>query len=602
MFLKFTELLSAAPVPPVPSSLGSNTAIPRISTVFEPYLSIFVDAQDRTLSGMIRSFRRGGAGRSAPSTTASAAGWTEKESTGEEGKETDASVLASSTELFIFYRQALDQALRLVPPSRKPGAAAPPALLRELAGVFKKHLRSYATDVLVPALSDPPSAEDLAGEDDPVRARLLAQAHAGAKVLNTAAYCAETSKQLEERITALLTFPPAPEDKDSSSTINFSLEPEVEQFQSCVGQAINALVRTLEGYLEPAWAQLRTPGRDSMSRRWNDDGDGNPEEASRRNDGSNPRAEWAESGGNGEELEALRGLPTSTYVDLLASALEIVATVVRTEVQSVRHVRVWCDKSMASVTQRLGQEIVHARPVTPNRAVQLRRDALEIRTLLLELHPRDESARATLASYTRMLDRSWGRVDSLLRVLAVPQAQGASGVVRAYAEAIGDRSMANFQKILELRGARRLEQNALNDAFDALLASDAGAGLSDASFLTSLDLDSSKPQAGTTAGRSHTDLGQAPPAPAGGVSSLLASRGGSEWHARLPNLSLQGVFGSDAHLEEDEGSSNHPAMAAAASPPPGAGAKATPTFPDLRRFGTFLGALGRRRDTDDVNN
>lgn len=603
---QFTELLTSRPVPPVPASLGGNAYLERISSVFEPYLSIFVDAQDHTLSGMLRSFRRSGAGRSAPSTSASAA---EKDGTSEANKETDAAVLSSSTELFIFYRQALDQALRLSPPSKKSGAP-PPTLLRELSGVFKKHLRGYANDVLLPALSDPPSSEDLAGQDDPRRARLLAQAHAAARILNTAAYCAETTRSLEGRIGNLLATGQGPTAQTSGpANAAFSLASEVEQFHSCAGQAINALLRTLEGYLEPAWAQLRTPGRESLSRRWDDEGaEGGASTgdiSGRGNMGGTLDVVKSEDEAKEEEMAALRALPTSTYVDLLASALEIVATVVRTEVQSRLHVRVWCDKAMASVTQRLGQEIVQARPITPARATQLRRDALEIRTLLRELPPREEDGRgAALASYIRLLDRSWGRVNALLRVLAVPSGSGPDALVQTYSKAIGDRSMANFQKILEMRGARRLEQNSLNDAFEVFIGSEAGADLADSSFLTTLDLDqvprptSATPSNGrfATVDSSHN---AAPVTSLGGVASFLPRGGGGEWHARLPNISLPGVFGSDAHSEEEDEAHAH--SHAAATTPPSVETKGTPTFPDLRRFGTFLGALGRRRDADDAS-
>jgi hypothetical protein len=93
-----------------------------ISTVFEPYLGIVVNAQDKILSEMFRGFTSSRISLS-PSDNPSA-------------------VLPSSSELFYFYREALERCAKLS--IRQP--------LLDLCRVYRKWLKVYAEDVLAASL------------------------------------------------------------------------------------------------------------------------------------------------------------------------------------------------------------------------------------------------------------------------------------------------------------------------------------------------------------------------------------------------------------------------------------------------------------------
>ena len=116
------------------SPITHGTAIVSISSVFEPYLGIFVDAQDRSLSEMISRWRS----RKEPLEGKTASG-----ESNEAGNIRPASVLPSSMELFHFYRETIDRCAQL---STK-------ATFLELCNVYKKWLKVYAEEVLGGLLS-----------------------------------------------------------------------------------------------------------------------------------------------------------------------------------------------------------------------------------------------------------------------------------------------------------------------------------------------------------------------------------------------------------------------------------------------------------------
>jgi hypothetical protein len=124
---------------------GSNQPQKSISTTFEPHLSIFVDAQDkcvfayhytytlltsfRVLAEMLAPHRK--KGKPPPRTSLE----TQRSSTDETGNdEQPMAVLPSSTELFYFYGQSLDQCAKL--------STGQP--LFDLCNLHKKWLRVYA--------------------------------------------------------------------------------------------------------------------------------------------------------------------------------------------------------------------------------------------------------------------------------------------------------------------------------------------------------------------------------------------------------------------------------------------------------------------------
>jgi vacuolar protein sorting-associated protein 53 len=183
-----------------------------ISEAFEPYLGIWVEAQDKELERMIASYR------SQPPRPP-------------DEEFSSQTVMPSSTELFHFYRQSLAQCAKLA------GGSQP--RLVELAKTFSKHLEQYAQRVLLYYIGERPSGAT------PSHLPTLEDL---SLVLNTADYCYTTSSQLDERVRGKL---------DDNWKDFVELQNNADAFMGIASAAIRALVRRVEIHLEPTWREMR---------------------------------------------------------------------------------------------------------------------------------------------------------------------------------------------------------------------------------------------------------------------------------------------------------------------------------------------------------
>lgn len=181
-----------------------------ISDAFEPYLSLWVDAQDKELAGLIPQYRQ-------------------KPIRPPDEEFSSQQVIASSTELFNFYRLSLAQCAKL--------STGQP--LVDLSKVFGRYLDQYAQQVLLFYISEKPSG------GTPSRIPTVEDVIV---VLNTADYCYQTSNSLEERIKSRVDDPL----KDS-----VDLQSQADAFMGIASAAIRGLVRRVEVDLEPSWREMR---------------------------------------------------------------------------------------------------------------------------------------------------------------------------------------------------------------------------------------------------------------------------------------------------------------------------------------------------------
>ena len=188
-----------------------------ISEAFEPYLSVWVEAQDKHLLGMIPKYR------SVPPLQP-------------DEEFTPQMVISSSIELFNFYRLTLAQCAKLSPGAR----------LVDLTRVFAKYLDQYAQQVLLFYISEKPSGHT--PSKTPQTEDLVL-------VLNTADYCYNTSTQLEEKIKSRI-------DQDFKASVD--LQSQADAFMGIASATVRALVRRVEIDIEPLWREMRNTGWSRM--------------------------------------------------------------------------------------------------------------------------------------------------------------------------------------------------------------------------------------------------------------------------------------------------------------------------------------------------
>lgn len=201
---------SRASIDTVTSTSESLVFNQTISEVFVPYLSIWVDSQDKQLQAMIQKYRQ-------------------QPLRPPQEDFNPQQVVSSSTELFNFYRHSLAQCAKL--------SAGQPLL--ELSKVFARHLELYSQQVLLFHISERP------GPGPPQRPPSLQDL---VLVLNTADYCYNTCTALEDKIKSRI---------EEGFRAAVDLQSQADAFMGIASASVRGLVRNVEVDLEPSWREMR---------------------------------------------------------------------------------------------------------------------------------------------------------------------------------------------------------------------------------------------------------------------------------------------------------------------------------------------------------
>jgi hypothetical protein len=176
-----------------------------ISVAFEPYLSLWVESQDKALAGMIPKYK------------------TQPLILADEEFSAQA-VIPSAIELFHFYKLTLSQCAKLSTGER----------LLDLSKTLAKYLDEYAQQVLVTFL------QRGGPQGPPIQEIVL--------VLNTADFWHTNTNQLEESIKKRI-------DPDMASKVDLSSQSD--SFMGVASAAVMALVAKVELDCEGAWREMR---------------------------------------------------------------------------------------------------------------------------------------------------------------------------------------------------------------------------------------------------------------------------------------------------------------------------------------------------------
>ena len=181
-----------------------------ISEAFEPYLSLWVDSQDRQLAAMIPKYR------SQPLLPP-------------DEEFSPQAVIPSSIELFHFYKITLAQCAKLSTGER----------LLDLSKTLAKYLDEYAQQVLLYFLQAPggPSLQN------------------AILVLNTADYWHTNTQQLEENLKRRI---------DSELSPKVDLSSQSDAFMGVASAAVLALVHRVEVDCEASWREMRNTNWSKM--------------------------------------------------------------------------------------------------------------------------------------------------------------------------------------------------------------------------------------------------------------------------------------------------------------------------------------------------
>ncbi|KXS19711.1 hypothetical protein M427DRAFT_52599 [Gonapodya prolifera JEL478] len=345
----------------------------RISSAFEPYLSHYIAAEDASVSSLVDTYRN------------------------KPVSEDDVAmgVLTSSTELFLYYRNALVHCAKM----------STGKTLVDLSKMFAKWLGHYA-EILAGRLQKdekkPLSPEDLS---------------VSCLVVNTADYCYTTISQLEERL----------KDKaDPELKEEIKLDSEREKFLNVAATAIRALVRGVENSVEPGFtAMVKIP--------------------------------WASLDVVGDQ---------NAYVVTIAAGVRELVSSIRQAIANGRYYRSFCDKFAESLLNKYANNIYRCKPISEVGAEQMLLDTHAIKSTLTQLPNMGSDTPSTPpTTYVKLVAKGVSRVETLLKIVMTPN-EPLEGFLENYLLLSSqDSNLANFQRVLELKGLKRTDQQLLTDMF-----------------------------------------------------------------------------------------------------------------------------------------
>lgn len=261
--------------------------------------------------------------------------------------------------------------------------------LRDLARLFSKWSLEYSNRIMKPTLPN-------VANDESVAYITL--------VLNTADYCSTTITQLEDKLIQTI-------DDTFKEDVNF--EGVKESFIKLINKSINLLVHKVEAESEFSWREMANTN-------------------------------WSHMEDVGDQ---------SRYISSLKEILIKNCTIILPTFVRDIYVRNFCDKIVETTINQFLSSIIRTKPIPVIAAEQMLLDLSVLKETFLKLPKLSTDAPDYKLSgqYQKHVDRMVHRLEVILKVLLTQEAPQ-EGLVSNYFFLIGDKSIDNFIKILQLKG------------------------------------------------------------------------------------------------------------------------------------------------------
>lgn len=387
-----------------------------IGECFKPYLDIYTESIDRNLSDLIEKFLQ--VSKQQSITTS----------------------LESCAELFIFYKKSLVQCTQL----------SNGKTMFDLVLVYKKYLREYAIKILenqTPKVSAAANAsisnsmsllkqkdfQNLQTAANQVIHSFLKEGEVPrytkderiliCKILTTSEYCLETVQQLEEKLKEKI---------DPAYADNIDMSEEKDVFHRVMSHCIQLLVQDIENLCESALIVMT-------------------------------KIQWQNISNVGDQ---------SPYVNSIISHFKQTIPSIRDNLSSTRkYYTQFCHKFISSFIPKFINNLYRCRPTNAEGVgsimgcEQLLLDTHSLKTVLLEL-PTIESQvnRKAPASYAKMVIKGMTKAEMIIKIVMAninPHAL----FIEQYLKLLPDNTLAEFHKILDMKGIKRADQTQLIELY-----------------------------------------------------------------------------------------------------------------------------------------
>jgi hypothetical protein len=156
----------------------------------------------------------------------------------------------------------------------------------------------------------------------------------------------------------------------------------------------------------------------------------------------------------------------SQYVSQIVGHLRSTIPLIRDNLSSVRKYFInFCHKFANVFIPTLISHLFKCKPINTIAAEQLLLDTHSLKSVMLELPTLSATvARKAPASYTKLVSDGIEKAELIIKIVMSPHEQGEE-FVSYYLSIMADKDVNTFQKILEMKGLRRNEQNSLMEIF-----------------------------------------------------------------------------------------------------------------------------------------
>ncbi|CAL9129784.1 unnamed protein product [Musa textilis] len=230
-------------------------------------------------------------------------------------------------------------------------------------------------------------------------------------IVNTAEYCHKTSGELAENVSKIID--PSFADKVDMSEVQ-------DEFSAVITKALVTLVHGLETKFDAEMiAMTRVP--------------------------------WASLESVGDQSEYVNGINS-----ILASSVPMLGSLL-----SPTYFQFFLDKLAASLGPRFYLNIFKCKHISETGAQQMLLDTQAVKTILLEI-PSLGKQTAVATSYSKFVSREMSKAEALLKVILSP----IDSVANTYRALLPEGTPAEFQRILDLKGLKKADQQAILDDFN----------------------------------------------------------------------------------------------------------------------------------------
>ncbi|KAM1016244.1 hypothetical protein ACFX13_046688 [Malus domestica] len=230
-------------------------------------------------------------------------------------------------------------------------------------------------------------------------------------IVNSAEYCHKTSGELAESVSKII---------DTQFADGVDMSEVQDEFSAVITKALVTLVHGLETKFDAEMAAMT-------------------------------RVPWATLESVGDQSEYVNGINM-----ILVTSIPILGTLL-----SPIYFQFFLDKLASSLGPRFFTNIFKCKQISETGAQQMLLDTQAVKTILLEI-PSLGHQTSRAASYSKFVSREMSKAEALLKVILSP----IDSVADTYRALLPEGTPMEFQRILELKGLKKADQQSILDDFN----------------------------------------------------------------------------------------------------------------------------------------